>query len=93
MKDYGEKHLFDKVKIDYFAVSLPDLLIWDEDLQRRNTLHCWYLIGLGCLGLGLFANAKDFFMKVMELDAYHPGSRIHLEMIQNLTKILTLQDN
>jgi hypothetical protein len=23
LKDYGEKHIFDKVKIDYFAVSCP----------------------------------------------------------------------
>ena len=34
LKDYGEKHIFDKVKIDYFAVSLPDLQIWDDDLQK-----------------------------------------------------------
>ena len=26
LTSYGEKHLFDKIKMDYFAVSLPDLL-------------------------------------------------------------------
>ena len=25
---HGEKHLFDTCRIDYFAVSLPDLAIW-----------------------------------------------------------------
>ena len=25
LTSYGEKHLFDKIKMDYFAVSLPDL--------------------------------------------------------------------
>jgi tetratricopeptide (TPR) repeat protein len=80
LKDYGEKHIFDKVKIDYFAVSLPDLQIWDDDLQRRNTLHCWYLMGLGHLGLGNNNKAKEFFSKVLEADAYHIGSIIHLAM-------------
>lgn len=81
LKDYGEKHIFDKVKIDYFAVSLPDLLIWEDDLQRRNTLHCWYLMGLGNLGLGNSLKAKEFFSKVLDVDLYHIGSRIHLAMI------------
>ncbi|KAA6317404.1 hypothetical protein EZS27_032434, partial [termite gut metagenome] len=30
---HGEKHLFDTCKIDYFAVSLPDLAIWEDDLD------------------------------------------------------------
>ena len=30
---YGVKHYFDKIKMDYFAVSLPDLQIWDSDLS------------------------------------------------------------
>ncbi len=57
--DYGEQHLFDKVKIEYFAVSLPDLLIWDDDLNVRNRLHCEYLIGLGQLGLGKRKNQRS----------------------------------
>lgn len=49
---HGEKHYFDQVKIDYFAVSLPDLLIWDDDLTLRNRIHCLLVEGLGHLGLG-----------------------------------------
>lgn len=82
LKDYGEKHIFDKVTIDYFAVSLPDLLIWDDDLQRRNTSHCQYLMGLGYLGLGNLDQARDFFSKILEVDTYHIGSRIHRHMSQ-----------
>jgi len=44
---YGEKHINDKIKMDYFAVSLPDLLIWEDDLTFRNRIHCLYLQGLG----------------------------------------------
>lgn len=81
LKDYGEKHIFDKVKIDYFAISLPDLLIWEDDLQLRNTLHCWYLMGLGYLGLGNTVKAQEFFSKVLDVDKYHIGSWIHLAII------------
>ena len=80
LKDYGEKHLFDKVKIDYFAVSLPDLLIWEEDLAKRNTLNCQYLMALGYLGLGMKDKAKEYFTKILEADINHGGSRVHLEM-------------
>lgn len=48
---YGEKHIFDEVKMDYFAVSLPDLLIWDGDLQEKNTIHCKKMMALGHDGL------------------------------------------
>lgn len=48
---YGEQHLTDDVKIDYFAVSLPDLLIWEDDLNERNRQLCRYLTDLGNEGL------------------------------------------
>lgn len=50
--DYGERHLDDEMKIEYFAVSLPDFLIFDEDYTRRNRAHCYYLMALGNIGLG-----------------------------------------
>ena len=48
---YGEKHLFDKIKMDYFAVSLPDLLIWEDNLTVRNIIHCKIYDGIGILGI------------------------------------------
>jgi len=77
LKDHGERHLFDTVKMDYFAVSLPDMLIWDDDLQKRNTLHCMYLIGLGYLGLGHTVKARELFSNILEQDINHAGSRVH----------------
>ena len=48
--DYGEQHLGDEMRVDYFAVSLPDFLIFDDDLNRKNKAHCYYLMGLSYLG-------------------------------------------
>ena len=69
--NHGEAHLFDKVKIDYFAVSLPDLLIWDDDLNVRNKIHCNFVMGLGHLGLHHKAEAKHFLKNVVQMDINH----------------------
>jgi tetratricopeptide (TPR) repeat protein len=77
---YGEAHVFDEVHIDYFAVSLPDLQIWDDDLKRRNTIHCTYLMGLGHLGLGNIAEASSALQDVLTMDVNHAGAMVHLAM-------------
>ena len=75
LKTYGEEHLNDHIKVDYFAVSLPDLLIWDEDLDRRNQINSRYLMGLGLLGMGETEKAKEQLSLVLEMDCNHQGAR------------------
>jgi len=65
---HGEEHLFDECKIDYFAVSLPDLAIWDDDLNVRNKIHCYYVMALGYSGLGQEDKSNDYYLKVSNLD-------------------------
>lgn len=76
--NHGKKHLFDNCRIDYFAVSLPDLAIWEDDLNVRNRIHCYYVMGLGNLGLGNIEEAKTFLQKVLDLDINHIDSSIIL---------------
>ncbi len=78
--DYGEKHLFDRVRIDYFAVSLPDFLVFDEDLNRKNQVHCRYLMGLGLMGLGKIQAAKEQLQTALEANIHHQGVLVHLTM-------------
>ena len=84
---FGEQHLNDKIAIDYFAVSLPDLLVFDLDLDMKNTIHCHYLIALGLLGLGKTEEAKNNLQKVLEINSNHQGAAIHLEMIEFLAQL------
>lgn len=65
---HGEKYLFEKSRIDYFAVSLPDLAIWDDDLNVRNQVHCYYVMALGHSGLGNEMDAEKYYQKVKQLD-------------------------
>ncbi|NDV57855.1 DUF5107 domain-containing protein [Bacteroides sp. 519] len=66
--DHGKKHLFDNCRIDYFAVSLPDLAIWEDDLNIRNKIHCYYVMALGYSGLGEVEASEMYYSKVKELD-------------------------
>ena len=50
--DYATKHQSDKVQMDYFAVSLPDFLVFDIDLNQRNHQHCQFMSLLGNWGMG-----------------------------------------
>lgn len=65
---HGEKYLFENCRIDYFAVSLPDLAIWDDDLNVRNQVHCYYVMALGYSGLGDEEKSKAYYQKVKQLD-------------------------
>lgn len=66
--DHGKKHLFDHCKIDYFAVSLPELAIWEDDLNIRNKIHCYYVMALGYSGLGQKELSEKYYSMVKELD-------------------------
>ncbi len=78
---YGQAHLNDEVKIDYFAVSLPDFLIFDEDLTAKNQCHCRYLKGLGWLGLKNMNKARQEFEAVLLVNPAHIGAEVHLKSI------------
>lgn len=86
--DYGKAHQQDKVKIDYFAVSLPDLLIFEDDLSVRNAMHCAYMTGLGYLGMQETAEAEAAFRSVLQQDM-HFGAQTHLQMIRELPELVT----
>lgn len=79
--DYGEQHMSDSMKIEYFAVSLPDFLIYEEDLNKKNKAHCSYLTGLGKMGLGDTEGAKAAFMETIRLDNAHLNAIRYLNMI------------
>lgn len=81
---FGQLHIDDKISIDYFAVSLPDLLVFDADLSLRNKIHCLYLMGLGNMGLRNEQGKKSekLFKRVLKLDRNHQGALIHKQMIK-----------
>ncbi len=87
---YGESHMDDEMSIDYFAVSLPDMLIFEDDLNKRNKLHCQFMTGLGYLGQNKLEEAETRFKQVLSQDANHVGANIHLKMVIKKKELTTL---
>ena len=71
LADYGRQHYHDKAKMDYFAVSLPDLLIWNDPLDTCNCVHCLFMQTLGHAGLGNIERSKKSLSEAAAL-----GSRL-----------------
>lgn len=71
--DYGKQHLHEKVVMDYFAVSLPDLQIWDGSLDEANRIHCLYMLALGYAGLGDKAHSDRYLAEAEKMNINHQG--------------------
>ncbi len=78
---YGEKNLFVKQIMDYFAVSLPDFLVFETDLDEKNKIHCYYMMGLGYLGLGCKEKAHAAFDAALALAPGHYGVLTHKALL------------
>ena len=73
--NYGKQHIFEKQVMDYFAVSLPDLLIWEDSLDQKNIIHCKYMLALGYYGMGDTEKALRYLSEAEALDNNHQGIR------------------
>ena len=78
--DYCENHFNDNMKIDYFAVSLPDFLVLDADLNKQNKIHCLFMKGLGLLGLKKEAQAKACFENALKINPAHFALNIYKKL-------------
>jgi tetratricopeptide (TPR) repeat protein len=62
-------------KIDYFATSLPAMLLFDEDLAKRQHITATFLRAQALLGLGRGAEGRSALDEVLRLDRSHAAAR------------------
>lgn len=84
LKAFGEKHIFDEVSYDYFAVSLPELEVFPNDIKLRNTIDCKYLMALSAIGLGDYEKARDGLDEVLALQGNHQGAIEHVRYLEEM---------
>ena len=58
--------------IDYFATSLPTMLLFEDDLRARQQTTALFLEAQARLGLGQDAAARRLLRKVLRRDPNHP---------------------
>jgi tetratricopeptide (TPR) repeat protein len=77
--EFASRQIHATPTIDYFATSLPNFLLFDDDLKKRNQIHCGYLAGLAKLGLGRTEEAVADLREVLALDINHQSALAELE--------------
>ncbi len=78
-------------KIDYFATSLPNLLLFDDDLDERNRIESLFLGALADHGLGRRERALDGLRQVTASDPNHQAAAFVLEWIEQQTNLLSIE--
>jgi tetratricopeptide (TPR) repeat protein len=68
IRDYAHALDCQTPKIDYFATSLPAMLLFDEDLKRRQTITARFLEAQALLGLGNERAGLDLLTEVCNMD-------------------------
>jgi tetratricopeptide (TPR) repeat protein len=74
IKSFAKQKLKEKAEIDYFATSLPILLVFEEDLDKRNQWEAKYLLALSEIGLGNKQEAQKLLEEVLHLNVMHYGA-------------------
>lgn len=73
--DFAAGQVQAEAKIDYFAMSLPNFLLFEDDLSRRNRVEGLFLKGLASLGLGEMSEAEKSLREALSLDVNHLGAQ------------------
>jgi tetratricopeptide (TPR) repeat protein len=58
-------------KIDYFATSLPAMLLFEEDIRKRNRIEALFLRAQALFGLGRRTESEELLLEVLALDGSH----------------------
>ena len=71
LRDYAKRLANEEAKIDYFATSLPTMLLFDDDLQKSRQVTALFLEAQGCYGLGVLEHAKSLLHEILAADPNH----------------------
>jgi tetratricopeptide (TPR) repeat protein len=69
-----------EAKIDYFATSLPTMLLFEDDIQLRQETTALLLQAQARLGLGQTIKAKALFKEVLKRD---PNNALAIELLNS----------
>ena len=69
-------------RIDYFATSLPAMLLFENDLGKQNQIEAKFLRAQALLGLEREQEARALLREVLQLDRNHPGAADLVEQLE-----------
>lgn len=72
-------------KIDYFATSLPSILLFEENLAHRKQVEAFFLRSQALMGLNRVDEAVILLHEVLKQDSNHTGAADLLRQVQEAT--------
>jgi len=78
---YADSLLTSTATIDYFATSLPTMLLFEDDLQKRQTTLACLMKAQAYYGLGRVAQAADELARALELD---PNNALAIDLAKEM---------
>ena len=85
MRTFAERQMKAEVKIDYFATSLPNFLLFEDDLQKRNQIDCLFILALAELGEDNLERAAALFKRVLAMDRNHLAAQEELRCLSEIS--------
>ncbi len=74
LNEYAEALLVAPAKIDYFATSLPTMLLFEQDLQKSQQRSARFMLAQASLALGDAGRARDLLELVLREDPSHAAA-------------------
>ena len=68
--------------IDYFATSLPAMLLLNQDLKQRNVIRARFLRAQGLAGLDRTTEAETLLQEILKMDINHSGAADLMDQIR-----------
>lgn len=74
--DWARRHRDDVPDADFFAVSLPDLVVLDVPAAQQHRQHCLFIEALGYLGLGNMADYRQAIQQLLVINPAHDKAHL-----------------
>ena len=84
MKESAQRQMSAPAKVDFFATSLPNFLLFEDDLEKRRQVDNLFVVALAELGLGNSEPALSALRQGIALDCNHLAAQVELRA---LTKV------
>ncbi|HWR14104.1 MAG TPA: DUF5107 domain-containing protein [Terriglobales bacterium] len=83
LRTFAQKQADAEVKIDYFATSLPNFLLFEDDLHKRNRVDCLFMLALADLAANKQEQAAAEMRDVLALDGNHLAAQTELQYLDS----------
>ncbi|HBM3027883.1 TPA: DUF5107 domain-containing protein [Klebsiella oxytoca] len=80
---WAGQHRDDVPQADFFAVSLPDLVVLDVSAQQQHQQHCLFIEALGHLGLGNVSASQQAMQRLLQLNPAHDKAHLIRHALQS----------